>query len=126
MYSGGMSLILLLLSCGSGAPQSKAPPAVEDSGETFSENPACIGAPAVTWESWGHGFFLTWCASCHSASAPERRGAPTGVDFDSQADVKVWSERIRIRVLEEGTMPIGGGLYEDDALLLDLLLACQP
>ncbi|MDP2317622.1 MAG: hypothetical protein Q8P41_32350 [Pseudomonadota bacterium] len=85
---------------------------------------ACVGAPAVTWESWGEGFFRTYCNACHAADTPDRRGAPAGVDFDTWAGVTASSARVRARVLEEGTMPVGGGLDPDELALLEVLLTC--
>ncbi len=33
-------------------------------------------------------------------------------------------ERIRLRVIEDQTMPLGGGVYEEDLELLNVMLAC--
>lgn len=117
-------MLLLLLACGDGGDTGKGP-AGGDSPADTGRPAECADAPAVTWESWGHGFFLTYCNACHSASSPERSGAPEGVDFDTRAQAVQWEERIRARVLEEGTMPLGGGVYEDDLQLLEVLLACD-
>ena len=103
-------MIGLLLACGSGADTAVAP--------------GCEDAYDVTWESWGEGFFTTYCRSCHSASTSTRLGAPEGVNFDTSADLVQWSEAIRLVVLEEQTMPVGGGVYAEDLLLLEMLLEC--
>ena len=114
--------LLLLFACGEGGDSSKEPgTTVTDTGEPAS----CETAPSVTWESWGHGFFLTYCNACHSSTAVNRSGAPEGVDFDSRADTVEWKGRIRARVLEEQTMPLGGGVYEEDLSLLEVMLACD-
>jgi hypothetical protein len=84
----------------------------------------CEDAPEVTWTSWGDGFFASYCRSCHSVDSPNRFGAPAGVDFDTEAQVGDWLDRIRARTLEEGTMPVGGGVLEADLLLLGWLLDC--
>jgi hypothetical protein len=81
-------MIWLLMACG-------------DGGGDTGIAPGCEDAYGVTWESWGEGFFLTYCRSCHSATASDRLGAPAGVDFDTEADVAQWSEAIRRAVLEE-------------------------
>ena len=91
-----------------------------DSGEVSS----CADEPAVTWASWGEGFFLSYCLSCHGVASLERFGAPESTNFDTLADVRTWQERIRVRVIDEATMPIGGGVYEDDLVLLDIFLRC--
>lgn len=73
----------------------------------------------VTWANWGQGFFMTWCQACHSATATDRHGAPSGIDFDTQTEVMAWKERIVVRVLDQQTMPLGGGLSAEDLELLE-------
>jgi len=85
------------------------------------EDPLAVDA-SLTWGSFGAGFFTTYCASCHSAAAANRRGAPDGVDFDAEADVIAWGARVRARVVDAGTMPLGGGVLDDDLALLDRYL----
>ncbi len=103
-------MIWLLLACGSGADTGAAP--------------GCEDAYDVTWQSWGEGFFTTYCRSCHSSTTSDRLGAPEGVNFDTEADVVMWADRIRRVVLEDESMPVGGGVYADDLLLLEMLLDC--
>jgi hypothetical protein len=94
-------------------------------GETGTPLPAeCADAPEVTWDGWAHGFFLTWCTSCHSRNTPDRRGAPEGVDFDRESDVRDQAARIEARVLVDETMPVGGGVYPDELSLLQVYLQC--
>lgn len=107
-------MLLLLLACAT-------EPAPAD---PVARPVACDTAPRVTWASWGQGFFRTWCGACHSAGAQNRNGAPAGMDFDTHEQVHAQLDRIRVRVLEEGTMPLGGGLPDDDHRLLDVLLTC--
>ena len=87
---------------------------------------ACADAPqGVTWDTFAHAFFTNYCVSCHSAAnADHRNGAPTSVNFDSEADVVALADRVRVRVLEEGTMPQAGGVYAEDLALLDVWLRC--
>ena len=79
--------------------------------------------PTVTWDGWGHGFFSTWCTTCHAPDA-DRNGAPAGVDFHSPD--AVWRQRdaVRRRVIEQQDMPLGGGLDPEDLVRLDALLSC--
>lgn len=79
----------------------------------------------VDWDSWGQGFFTTWCRSCHSATAGDRRGAPPGMDFDTWEEVWALREAIGRVVLEDQTMPVGGGLSEEQLTNLHTLLACD-
>jgi uncharacterized membrane protein len=71
-------------------------------------------------------FLTTYCRSCHSAGSPERRGAPVGVDFDSEADAVAHASAIERTVLDEGSMPVGGGVPERDLERLRGWLACLP
>ena len=88
-----------------------------DSGSAAAEC-ATIDPTDVTWNTWAQGFFMTWCQACHSATAENRHGAPTGTDFDTEKSVMEWRERIVTRVLEDQSMPLGGGLSSDDLALL--------
>lgn len=103
-------ILTLLLAC-----------AEPDAGDTSS-----CGAEdhAVTWDGYTRGFFLTYCAACHSSSATERYGAPEGVDFDTPQQVLDQAERVRARVLEAQTMPLGGGVPAEDLTLLAEWLDC--
>ena len=80
---------------------------------------------SVNWDGWTDGFFATYCRACHSVTTAERYGAPEGVDFDTRADVIQWAERIRIRVLEQETMPLGGGVVQTDLEPLERWLQCK-
>lgn len=91
---------------------------------TESSPAECADLPAVTWDGWAHGFFLNYCTSCHSAAAPDRHGAPAGMDFDSEAQVRAALASVRASVIEAKTMPVGGGVLEDDLVLLGIWLDC--
>ena len=80
---------------------------------------------ALGWDAWADGFFSTYCRSCHSADTPDRRGAPSGVDFGTQGEVEALRESICRVVLDEETMPVGGGVVEEDRWLLDRYLGCD-
>ena len=117
----GIATVILLASCGN--------PPENDTGEaravdTATANAECTDAPGVTWENWGEGFFITWCQACHSAISADRNGAPEGINFDTEAEVRTWTASIQHTVLEEGSMPMGGGLGDKDRALLEFLLAC--
>ena len=79
----------------------------------------------VNWDGWTDGFFATYCRACHSVTTAERYGAPEGIDFDTKSDVLQWAERIRVRVLEEETMPLGGGVVRTELQPLDQWLQCM-
>lgn len=75
---------------------------------------ACTPDESVTWAGFTDGFFSAYCRACHSATTPDRRGAPLGVDFGDRAEAVAWATRLKARVLDEGTMPRGGGIVEED------------
>lgn len=107
-------MFLVLLAC-AGAPADTAAPGRPASCDTGLD---------VTWESFGEGFFATYCLACHSATTPDRAGAPAESNFDRVDEVRAQAAAIRARVIEEETMPVGGGVSEDDLLLLARLLDC--
>ncbi len=104
-------ITMFLLACNSGS----ADTAID---------PDCLDQPQVTWENWAEGFFITYCTACHSATSPDRYGAPEGIDFDTEEEVATLSSLIRQTVLEEGSMPYGGGVYDEDLELLAIYLDC--
>ncbi|MDP2308493.1 MAG: hypothetical protein Q8P18_20910 [Pseudomonadota bacterium] len=110
-------ILLLLAACG--APSPVPPPT------TSTPAVACGELPDVSWDAWGNGFFRTYCTACHSsANVAQRGGAPIGVDFDTRAAVEARASDVRRVVLEQGTMPVGGGVFPDDLLLLEVFLSC--
>ena len=115
--------LTLLLACGEEPSEQTLEEESIDSAEPEPE-PDCTNVPLVTWESWGEGFFITWCQPCHSVLTVERNGAPEGIDFDTETDLVRWQESVQRTVLDEESMPVGGGLSEDDAVLLKALLDC--
>jgi len=84
----------------------------------------CSPEYGVTWEGFASGFMTTWCRSCHSGEAIDRREAPVGVDFDTMDAVIAQTERIRARAIDEQTMPVGGGVPQDELTLMAAWLDC--
>ncbi len=106
-----MIVLTLLLACGG----------MEDSASATS----CPTEAPPTWNTFGHGFVTTYCLACHSEGNTNRRyGAPEGMDFDTEAQVRLYAERLRVRVIEEETMPVGGGVYADDLVGFERYLNC--
>ena len=106
------------------AVDTELPAETVDSTPLEDTDSACVDARELSWSSFGHGFFRTWCTSCHSESSAERAGAPPGIDFDTEDQVATWSDAIRRTVIDDETMPLGGGVYDDDLELLDEYLRC--
>lgn len=107
---------------GSGAADDTSSEALDDTAAGGDED--CETDFVLTWNAVGEPFFHTWCRSCHSADAPQRFGAPEGVDFDTEEQVRSQAAKIRTWTIDMEAMPLGGGLSEDDILLLDLYLRC--
>lgn len=107
-----MLVLTLLLACDPKAQDS-------DSADTCASEPYDL-----TWANWGDGFFANYCRACHSSNAPDRFDAPEAVNFDTKDEVLQWKDAIRQAVLVDGTMPVGGGVYEGDLEFLDIFLTC--
>ncbi|MCB9778586.1 MAG: hypothetical protein H6742_08500 [Alphaproteobacteria bacterium] len=119
-YVAAVLLLLLTLACGEPASDTGAG-GIDSAGSTSE---ICQDAPQVSWAGWADGFFQGYCRSCHSSTTPDRRGAPEGVDFDTLDQVREQADLVRWSVIEEGRMPVGGGVYEDDLYLLEVFLDC--
>jgi hypothetical protein len=113
-------MLLLLLACG--AEPTPADAEAAPAGDAGDADPAC--EPTVSWAGWGAGFFRTWCGACHSATTPDRRGAPEGLNFDSAAEVAAHTAAIERSVLSLQSMPVGGGVDADSLTALAAYLAC--
>jgi len=80
--------------------------------------PDCSRTPALNWDNFGKGHLDKHCNGCHSVLIPlsQRQEAPVGVDFNTYADAIEWHDRIiarsTLKVLDEPTMPPGGGPSE--------------
>ena len=116
------AIAVLVLGCGSDP--DAAGPAVTDSAAPVlcAVDTGAGMLPAPTWAEFGVPFFSTWCQSCHAADAPQRYGAPEGMDFDTRADVVAWKSTIADSVLTRGVMPPGGGLSPRERAELEALL----
>lgn len=105
--------LLLLLACGN----------KDDS--VAIDTAFCADAPVVTWASFGQGFTIENCQSCHASTTADRYGAPEDVVFDSFADVKAQSDLIlAVATGDDPSMPPEGGVDEDDRARLEYWLRC--
>lgn len=85
----------------------------------------CTADPTVTWGGFTDGFLSAYCRSCHSTTTPDRRGAPEGVDFTDRTETLSWAPRLKARVLDLGTMPLGGGVVDVDRARFEGWLCAQ-
>lgn len=86
----------------------------------------CATEADVTWDSFADGFFTSRCQACHASATPDRRGAPADVTFDDEESALEMKDRVRARVIDEPSMPPGGGISDDERALLDVWLRCRP
>lgn len=96
----------------------------EDDSATADECTAEYAEYGLTWDNWGQSFFAAYCDSCHAAESPNRFGAPEGISFDSAAEVETWASSIETTVLVDESMPLGGGVGEEERYLLTAYLRC--
>ena len=78
-------------------------------------------------DNFGAPFVANWCRGCHSSAVPMnmRQEAPIEVNFDDEADLVVWAERIKIRAASTApTMPPAGGPGEEERALLAEWIEC--
>lgn len=98
-----------------------------DDGGADITDPSVCETSYLTYNNFGAGFTSNWCRGCHSSEVPEegRQDAPVGVDFDTDADLARWSERIRARATGEmPTMPPAGGPSAEERALLTEWIDC--
>lgn len=48
----------------------------------------CPSTNPPTYASFGRAFMQTYCTGCHSQLARDRHGAPPGLDFDTEAQLR--------------------------------------
>ena len=110
---------LSLVGCEQEAPDPDDEPASVESGVCGES------LPEMTWQSFGNGFFATYCQGCHASGTADRHGAPESVVFDSEADVLARVDAMtRTTLAEAPTMPPGGGIPEEQRELLAAYLKC--
>lgn len=117
-------LFMALVACGGGSEGVTETKPDDDS--AWSQG-ACVtdtGGGYPTWAGFGEAFFAGRCASCHAVSAPERFGAPEGVNFDTEDEVIGQLDAVQRVILDNATMPPGGGLHEDELRLMQAYLDC--
>jgi len=65
------ALLLSVTACSSGTPT----------------NSTCPTTDPPTYQNFGQAFFGSYCTSCHSAESPNRHGAPSDQNYDSEAAI---------------------------------------
>ncbi len=114
-----MSVWLWMLACGAGGIS-------EDTARaSANEDTGTVIACEQGWDDWANGFFTTYCLSCHSVTSARRHDAPEGINFNTLAETLALIERVQARVIDDETMPVGGGVPADALIRLDDWLQCQ-
>ena len=80
----------------------------------------CTG---VSYDDWTEGFFLGKCLPCHSEDMRETFGAPA-IDMHSYDTILENMSVIHTSIFESERMPPGGGLSEEERVLLEQWFAC--
>jgi uncharacterized membrane protein len=121
-FAERVALVLLFAACGKDASNGQG--IGEDTADRAAACQTDTGGGYPTWAGFGEGFFAGRCASCHAASAPERFGAPDTVTFDSEDDVLRQIDAVQRVILDDASMPPGGGLHADELERLAVYLDC--
>lgn len=96
-----------------------------DKDDSAAPDPLCEGDTALTYDTFGEGFFTQYCQGCHASTTAERYGAPADVTFDTAQDIARHRAAIRRTVLgASADMPPGGGVSELDLEKLAIWLDC--
>ena len=113
-------ILWIWLACASGDEQPKA---TGDSGETVDS--FCEDVPLVTYETFGQGFIIENCQSCHASTSTNRYGAPESIHFDTYEEIIATADDILAEVTGDNPqMPSAGGVDEDKRMLLQIWLEC--
>jgi uncharacterized membrane protein len=114
--------VLLLTAC---ATDSESPETTDSGTPEMTEPGFCDDAPPATWNSFGEGFVVQHCQSCHATTTADRQGAPEAVVFDTEEDTWAWADRILARAAgDDADMPPMGGVEADERYLVEVWLTC--
>ncbi len=85
---------------------------------------SCVGSSStggVPCSKTGREVLASSCDACHSAlvTGAQRAGAPEGVNFDTDGDVRRQAAKIRDRAIVQLTMPLGAPLADCNQKTLD-------
>lgn len=117
----GKSALMLLVAL---AAPSACAPIADNATLPPPNNDETCGEQNVTWDTFADGFFTSRCQACHAKETLNRRGAPDDVSFNEESDALALADRVRARVIEEPSMPPGGGISDDERALLAAWLDC--
>ena len=116
-----LSIVIFVAACGNDS-------GIQQNGDDGpNPDPDQCATSYLGYENFGAPFMNNWCRGCHSSDVPAgmRQKAPAAVNFDTEADVTEYKERIRIRATGTmPTMPPAGGPSTAERELLAEWIAC--
>lgn len=99
-------IFVTLVACGT--PTSTDSPAGDTAPEQAPETVQACDESVVTWHTFAEGFFLDYCASCHSDGLQEalRQGAPSTINLDTREGVDSALGLVELVLLPEAANPM--------------------
>jgi len=86
------TLLLFALACSPSGAETSDDGGVEDAGraEAAPSGARCADGSALTYESFGRGFFDGYCQRCHASTVvgAERLGAPSSITYDDVESIR--------------------------------------
>jgi uncharacterized membrane protein len=117
-----LSAALLVVACGT-----DTRPADDDGDDQPPVSADACTESYVRYDNVAAPFVINWCRGCHSSSIPKamRQKAPLDVNFDTEAEVRDWADRIEARATSaKPTMPPAGGPTVEERGLLREWIEC--
>lgn len=102
--AAGMSAVLgaaLVFEWSGCSPDSPLPAALLEQAES-------AGCGELSYQNFGADFFASYCLRCHNEQLvgdTARTDAPTGINYNTLSDIRVFQNRIRLRAGVQGDMP---------------------
>jgi len=82
--------------------------------------------PEDSYELFGAGFLTENCTACHSSTTLDRWGAPESFNFDGEEDIERHRDAILRTVVDQESMPPGGGVDPEVRARVAAWLDCTP
>jgi uncharacterized membrane protein len=125
--SAHLAALLLLAAAGAAACSDSASGPIDPIEPLPDPDSEVCADSTLSYQNFAAPFVINWCRGCHAKAQPMtmRQGAPIGVNFDTDEDVRGQTARILARATGAApTMPPVGGPSEAERALLAEWLAC--
>lgn len=124
-----LAVLAIFPACGSeGDPEGDLPDAGVQGDASSPDANAVCSSSTLDYANFGEPFFASYCNTCHSETASNRRGAPANVNFDRFDLISEQKVRIKARAGTATSMPPAAGATpsaEERASLVEWL-DCGP